>query len=405
MTERELREQMTVLHSQFAEAKPTDWDTQHEYGCIVAFVLQHHCEVLGSTLSRQLLADYMSLPLRRPSALHSAILTAAVRMAYFFSDFHFAAFLRLWQLRNLRDEDIIRLPERALDDRTLAEQVTHAYLLSLMLYPDEAIPTGEQYAVFTISQRYYRPMQPMVVTQVVAGRYAVLVGAGGDEVECSLQMLTVHPLKTSDLSHAATVRSVRVGQVYDVLLHLPYGPNTKRPMVVVAYLRDVPIAQVFPVCVGYVEHIDVSHGHIHIYDGASRHFVATQPCCEGVREQQCVRFVPIVPASRAFKTAIVLGEAEAQMFPVRDIRIVEANREKGFAHWVLTDSAGPLTELLSSYQMAHGAKQEAFFGGYVAMQVAEQIFPNLRVGSVFRAIVFLRRGADRVKRPFVAKVL
>lgn len=76
----------------------------------VALILYRHLRAdytrIGSRESRRLLADYLGLAVPKPSRVHSLILRMAVRVARRYDDFNFARFLRLWNPRTLRPDDI-----------------------------------------------------------------------------------------------------------------------------------------------------------------------------------------------------------------------------------------------------------------------------------------------------------
>lgn len=56
---------------------------------------------------REVLFEYLGLPIPRPSRLHSLVLRLAVRAARKYPDFNFTRFFDLWNPRMLRDEDIV----------------------------------------------------------------------------------------------------------------------------------------------------------------------------------------------------------------------------------------------------------------------------------------------------------
>lgn len=60
---------------------------------------------------REVLFEYLGLPIPRPSRLHSLVLRLAVRAARKYPDFNFTRFFDLWNPRMMRDEDIVD-PER-----------------------------------------------------------------------------------------------------------------------------------------------------------------------------------------------------------------------------------------------------------------------------------------------------
>ena len=95
--------------------------------------------------SRRLLAEYLKLETHRPSRIHPAILSCAVKMTTRFPSFHFVLFADMWGMENLRPEDS---ESRTGDDGkrfpSLVERMVKAYAYSLLFYPGEHLSTEEE---------------------------------------------------------------------------------------------------------------------------------------------------------------------------------------------------------------------------------------------------------------------
>ncbi|MDE6085047.1 MAG: hypothetical protein K2G40_01420, partial [Muribaculaceae bacterium] len=76
------------------------------YGTILSRYLRVVAAGDTSLEARRLLAEYLSLPLPRPSRLHSLIMRQAVRLARKFPDFRFGHFVGMWNPAHMRPEDI-----------------------------------------------------------------------------------------------------------------------------------------------------------------------------------------------------------------------------------------------------------------------------------------------------------
>lgn len=448
--ESELVTQLSQLRSLYAEAAPTEPALVNEYAWLIVKTLNHETERLGSVMCRQLLADYLHLSTERPSRLHSAVLSAALRVHAAYPDFRFAAFLRLWNTANLLPEDMLPHTKDGKVYRALAERVARSYIRSLLLFPDDRLP-DEQLAVMRhiIENAGMLAPQKMVVVSVsvseVRGRrmrFVQLVSPTGVEVSCESHALHASPFAASAAGGVPPKHYVNVGQLYDVMLtktkNAPVPGTRYRPYnVVEGYLSATPLAEVFPIVTGYVAGCDHTRNTLHIYDGLSRHFVASMGRFSREKVGDFVRFVPIVPLENAFKSAIIvdaksslstevasvgidafgvsddaLQSALAATFPPKQIRIVNINHQKGYLSWELLNPAEAIVESLSPYQLKRGEVSPSFIRGFISFadsssDSCSSSVPSIpyQVGEVHNAIIFLHRGKDGQKRPFVAKVL
>lgn len=395
--------QLRELRHLFAEAVPNDKKTIEDYGWTISKSIIKHMEELDALTCRQLLADAIRLPIARPSALYSSILTAAIKMAGAFTDFHFVPFLNIWNpATNLRKEDYEQ--GKTADGKvfpSLAERMTKACLLAQLIRPEEK-PS------FALEQMFgYHNIQPMIVTKVtqseVKGRkmyFAHLFGLDGEEIIAETHTLRSNPLSPSDKKHY-----VNVGQLYNTVLRDKQDGSGVR--LVDAVLSSQPVSEVFPSCIGYIDFIDTEHNHIHIYDSLSRHFVSSGQRFVNAKEKQFVLFVPIVPNKSKFKSAIILPTTknDAEMiaaFPPREIKITSINTEKQYCSWELTDKSNPITEQLSPLQISQGEASPSFTCGFASLDIIKQSTPNPTSNQILQAIIYLRRGKDKAKRPFVA---
>lgn len=442
-TESNLKEQLYQLRQLFADAAPTDLKVISDYAWIIAKVLIREHEQIGSVECRQLLADYFQLPVERPSRLHSAILAAAVKVAGTYPEFRFVSFLRMWGLRNLRTEDY----ELQRQDATppgclapvvkafpsLADRTSKAVGVSLILHPED-MPVATADAADDFPQmiaalltKYGYSIRPMIVTRIKEaanqdGRkyvFVTLTSADGIEVETvahNLQPSPFRPLPEGKRHYA------NVGQLYHVLIRAkgftvrdeptlmnPDSDSSKPLSFIRAYESVQRASDYFPTAVGYVEAIDANHGHMHVYDQYSRHFVAHVQRFSREQEGDFVRFLPVVPAQSKFKTAVLLNVlsplSEEVQGILRDIRITAVNTEKGYAAWELTDKEQPITELLSPYQLSQGEQSPGFTNGYLFLSIVpENAQQTIAEGSSYKALIYLKRGKDRQKRPFVARL-
>lgn len=420
-----LLSQLTNLRQLFADAAPTDSKVVSDYAWTIVKVLLQHTEEVGTVYARQLLADCIKLPIEHPSKLYSTLLAAAVKVANTYPEFRFATFMRMWDLHNFRPEDNQR--QASQDGKSfpsLVERSAKALGHSLILHP-EVSPSEQDLKPLLLSQGF--AVHTMVVTRIREamgkdGRkyiFVTLTSAEGQEVETishNLQPSPLHPLPEGKRHY------VNIGQLYDCLIRTkkdassqvaspePAEESSSSSSLISAYLSQRKPSESFPTAIGYIEAIDTIHGHMHVYDYHSRHFVAPVQRFSRERVGDFVRFLPITPATSKFKTAIILTTVPSDSSEVkaiiRDIRITHINREKGYAAWELIDKSTPITELLSPLQLSQGETSPSFTSGYLNLTgdflssaSGEHVEP-----SSLKALIYLKRGKDRQKRPHVAKI-
>lgn len=420
----DLLEQIRQLYQ---SVETPDEALRERYAWIIVKTLYSKELENDSLRSRQYLAEYVQIGAPRPSKVHSAMLGAACSMAKRFADFHFAPFLRIWDVRNLRQEDYAE--GRKEDGKTfysLAERATKAYMHALLIRPNEVLPQEHLEVLRPIAQKMrYGSPRTMIVAQVrkvetSSGRpmrFAQLVDARGLVLDCEVHALAPHPL----VPVPGGKHFVNVGQLYDVL---PRGKKRltdevgKRGELAIeeAVLSSRRMGEAYPLCVGYVDRYDAQHQHYHVFDGLSRHLVAEASSQRlGVygRPAICVgdfvTFAPIVPrpkteGAKVFKSAYIVGkcapEDGPEAFGLREARVLFVDTVKKYYRWELTDTSQPIVE--------EGTSEPACTSGYVSFESNAGPHPhgqNLpEVGEVVQLVVFLHRGKDKQKRPRVVYV-
>lgn len=423
-----LQSQLKNLHLLFADALPSDIKVITDYAWTVVKQLNANAKDVDSLTCRQLLADCIKLPIERPSKLYSALLTAAVKVADNHPEFHFATFFRMWGVKNFRPDDAQRLPSR--DGKTfpsLVERTARALARSLMLHPEDRptaevpsdiVASGSSAGIMALLSTCNLSIRYMMVTRIKETtnkegrrfRFVTLTSPDGLEIECVTNQLLPHPLHPLPDGKR---HYVNIGQLYDCLLRVKQDASSS-PMsssslsLKEAYLSQTAPSTIFPTEIGYLESIDQQHGHMHIYDSHSRHFVAPIQRFSRERVGDFVRFIPIIPAASKFKTAIIQGTVPSASPEVqtilREIRITSINQDRGFASWELIDKTHPITEQLSPLQLSLGETSPAFTSGY--LNLAEDSSSSSSFSSsLYKAFIYLKRGKDRQKRPRVACII
>lgn len=433
--------QLATIRKLFSEVSTNDPKVLSDYGWTFVKALLQNLPEIDSVTARQLLADCIKLPMERPSRFHSALLAAAVKVAQAYPEFHFATFLKMWGIENLRPED--KEQQKSADGKvflSLEERAIRSLAHSLLVHPEDRQLL--QTAGFdSLLSSFGLTILPMLVTRIKQamgkdGRrytFVTLTSPEGIEIECishSLQPSPLHPLSEGKRHY------VNIGQLYDVLLRSkatvpdasPSGSDATVPdasasssTILSSCLSSQRPSEVFPTEIGYIEHIDTEHSHIHVYDSHSRHFVASVQRFSREKEGDFVRFIPIIPTQNKFKTAIILATVPSDSSEVhsilREIRITTINKEKGYAAWELVNKDTPITELLSPLQLSQGETSPSFTTGYLNLTA---IIPDASssgvtatvpdasasalIGTSHRALIYLKRGKDKQKRPFVAKL-
>lgn len=397
--EETFEERIDSLRQLLRETKTPNPADSEKYVTIVVSTILQHAEALGALRCRQMLAEALQLPLQRPSYHYSGLLRAATKMAALFPEFHYVPFLNLWNpLANLRREDFEEIKSK--DGKTfrpLAERMVRQLYVAQFLRPEEK-PTFEVPDSFG-----YLPICCMAVTNIQHREsnerhlyFVQLTDKEGETINCEMHLLRANPL-TADPSKKSYVN---IGQIYNVLLR----KGEKGLRVIDAILSPRKVIEVFPTAVGYIEHVDKAHGHIHIYDGESRHFVSQGQRFIKADQGQLVEFVPVIPLTSGFKTGIIVNTRRSQTdlrqaFPEREVAITHINTQSGYAVWELTDKSRPIRETLSDYQKGKGETTEEYVSGFINLELLRQTMPEISVGNKAYGIIFLRRGKDGTKRP------
>lgn len=453
-----LAAQLATARKLFSEVSTDDRKVLSDYGWTFVKVLLQNISEIDSLTARQLLADCIKLPLERPSKFHSALLAAAIKVALAYPEFHFATFLKMWGVENLRPEDKLSQMSDGKVFLSLEERAIRTLAHSLLLHSEDRqlLQTSGFGALLSSNSL---SILPMLVTRIkqASGKdgrkytFVTLTSPEGIETECishSLQPSPLHSLPEGKRHY------VNIGQLYDVLIRSkapvpnasaldkasvpdasPSGYNAPVPkasaLATPAYtilsscLSLQRPSDIFPTEIGYIEHIDTEHSHMHVYDCHSRHFVAPIQRFSREKEGDFVRFIPVIPIASKFKTAIILAtvtpSSEEIKNILRDIRITSINKEKGYAAWELVNKQEPITEQLSPLQLSQGETSPTFTSGYLNLTIVPDASPSgftatvpdasasgiptpLKAGWEGHALIYLKRGKDKLKRPHVAKL-
>lgn len=328
---------------------------------------------LSSEEARTLLSSYMKLPKTQPSLLHSRMLYVALKMTEVYPDFRLPAFLDLWGFPEmLRDED--KEPQVGKDGKkylALKVKTERALQTYLLHHPAERTAEGND------------GILPMIATKVFQTerdgrkvRSVKLVGPHGEELLADSHVFKCKPWEIQ-------------GRMFDVITRVSRGGNERAQEIVASQTN---VADVFPVIVGYVDRVDAEHGHFHVYDSLSRHFVAEKPAVQ-LQKGDFVKFSPVIPAKDKFKSALihaVLPVSEGtETFGMLKATVTYVDKAKGFFAYRLDDIPPTTDEGIITPE------------GTADLSLC----PTVEKNTVLRLLLFLTRGNEGVKRNHVAMAL
>ena len=306
--------------------------------------LQHNYKTMGSVMARTLLAAYMKLHVKRMSLIDSCMLGMAVNVSETYSDFKLPKFLEAWGYdRFLRPQDLRR--QTGKDGRqylSLKERVERALQSYMLHHPEE-----NKEACDTIVSMY-------------AAKWEIC------------------------------------GRMFDVLRRVSKQGNERAADIVLSQKR---VDEVFSVEVGYVDFVDENHGHIHVYDSQSRHFVALKSVHSAlnITAGSYVRFCPIIANGDHFKWAAIVGLMDKyegrNAFGVYDAKVEYANPKEKYIRYSLESA------------IKYTPEGNIIKGGFASTAaLPDDVRNGIVIDSHVRLILFLKRGKDGIKHNYVAEV-
>lgn len=337
----------------------------------------------GSVMSRTLLAAYMKLHVNEPSLINSLMLGIAAKVSEVYPDFRFPQFLKAWGYKgNLRNQDKER--QTGKDGRTylaLVERVERALQSYLLHHPEEEREDSNlivsMYAVKVFEK----------ISDGKKRRYVKLVAANGSEFIADSHQFPCKPWEIC-------------GHMFDVLTRVSRQGKERASEIVVSKKR---VDEVFSTQVGYVDGIDESHNHVHIYNAQSQHFVAekstlsTQPSIQNISNGSFVLFCPIIANGDHFKSAAIIRilnkDEGRKAFGMYEAEITFVNRQEQFIRYAITQDIRPTNE---------GTISKEGFASTAAISNEDK--QKIAVGKHVWLLLFLKRGKEGTKRNHVAEI-
>lgn len=337
----------------------------------------------GSVMSRTLLAAYMKLHVNEPSLINSLMLGIATKVSEVYPDFRFPQFLKAWGYKgNLRNQDKERQTSK--DGRTylaLVERVERALQSYLLHHPEEE----REDCNLIVSMYAVKVFEK--ISDGKKRRYVKLVAANGSEFIADSHQFPCKPWEIC-------------GHMFDVLTRVSRQGKERASEIVVSKKR---VDEVFSTQVGYVDGIDESHNHVHIYNAQSQHFVAekstlsTQPSIQNISNGSFVHFCPIIANGDHFKSAAIIRilnkDEGRKAFGMYEAEITFVNRQEQFIRYAITQDIRPTNE---------GTISKEGFASTAAISNEDK--QKIAVGKHVWLLLFLKRGKEGTKRNHVAEI-
>lgn len=341
--------------------------------------LQNNYKTMGAVTARTLLAAYMKLHVKRMSLVDSCMLGMAVNISETYSDFKLPKFLEAWGYDQfLRPQDLRR--QTGKDGRqylSLKERVERALQSYRLHHPEECKGECEGIVSMYAAKVFEKEKDGR------KRRYVKLVATNGSELIADSHQFPCRPWEIS-------------GRLFDVLTRVSKQGNERVSEIVVSAKR---VDEVFSAEVGFVEFIDESHGHIHVYDSQSRHFVAEKSAHTALKISvgNYVRFCPIIANGDHFKSAAMVSVMDKyegrKAFGIYEAKVEYANVKDRYIRYSIESAIRYTPE---------GNIIKAGFAS--TANLPEDVRNGIVQGSHVHLILFLKRGKDGMKRNYVAEV-
>lgn len=341
--------------------------------------LQNNYKTISSVTARTLLAAYMKLHVKRMSLVDSCMLGMAVKISETYGDFKLSKFLEAWGYDScLRAQDLQR--QTGKDGRqylSLKERVERALQSYRLHHPEEC--NGECEGIVSM-------YAAKVFEKEINGRklrYVKLVATNGSELIADSHQFPCRPWEIS-------------GRIFNVLTRVSKQGNERVSEIVASAKR---VDEAFSAEVGFVEFIDESHGHIHVYDSQSRHFVADKSAHTALKISvgNYVRFCPIIANGDHFKSAAIVSVMDKyegrKAFGIYEAKVEYANVKDRYIRYSLESAIRYTPE---------GNIIKAGFAS--TANLPEDVRNGMVQGSHVRLILFLKRGKDGMKHNYVADI-
>ncbi len=341
--------------------------------------LQNNYKTMGSKMARSLLAAYMKLHVKRMSLIDSCMLGMAVKISETYADFKFPKFLEAWGYdRYLRAVDLRR--QIGKDGRqylSLKERVDRALQSYMLHHPEES--EGECDGILSM----YAAKVFEKESNGRKRRYVKLVAKNGSDFIADSRQFPCRPWEIR-------------GNMFDVLTRVSRQGNERAADIVVSHKR---VDEIFSVEVGFVEYIDETHEHIHVFDSQSRHFVADKSVYASLNITigSYVRFCPIIVNGDHFKLAAIVGVMDKyegrKAFGIYEAKVEYVNVQDKYIRYSIESAIRYTPE---------GNIIKAGFASTASL--SDEMRRGIVQGGHVHLILFLKRDKDGMKHNYVAEI-
>lgn len=335
--------------------------------------LKKYYTSLDSKIVRTLLFTYMKLRPEEPALINSCMLSLAAKISYQYQDFNFPEFLKYWGYgaSMLRREDCIRqLLENGREMISLRDRVERALVSYGLHHPDCGLdsPSIRTFFAVKVFDTFDNGHKRHTVKLVDAEGCALI--ADSHLFPCRLSMIQ--------------------GNIFDVITRMSKKADNHERAEEIVFSRKA-ITDLFKPIIGYVERFDVKHGHYHVYDSQSRHYVAEQSKVQTAAGCY-ILFCPIIIRNDNFKSAVILHAVSAE------------DGKRAFGMYEAVINMIDYTSRRFKYELKvcppdpnadDTYSQEAFMPLELVTN-ASDVNP-VKVGSNIGIVLFLKRGQDGIK--------
>lgn len=337
--------------------------------------LQAHYKTMESKLVRMLLLAYLKVRNERPSLINSCMLGLALDISKFFVDFNLPVFLDYWGYpKLLRPEDAIQQK----DDDNFSPSLCKCVERARSLY-------NKNHGLVSVLINHRCLWAVKVFDFKNNGHVSHSVKLVDGEGHLAYADSKIFPCKLADIQHKlydAVTESNSEWAKYETVKKLSFS--------------DKSVTDVFPILVGYVDRFVFNHGHYHIYDKFSRHYVAENPGLK-IYPGDYVEFCPIIAKYDTFKSAVVLSRLQRQPgregFGMIDALITQVD----YSHDVLYyEIKGNLPKSDGGEIERHGVLEFNRVGNL-------NLCNGQLIGKNIRLVLFLKRNLDFAKHNFVVE--
>ena len=371
------------MDNSYAEYDQLTWDTlmqsinsliKHieETQWLIYIYIKDHLMDESPEIMHLLMFTYLKIRMQEPSLLNSLMLGLAVRMSRIHDEFPLDAFVREWGYpAMLRKEDKCdtfngSCTTPSLKVRTEEAILMHSKRRSTMC-PDGSTTTT------------------MIAVNIHMNPNQTLLWAG----------VTLMDSCGNSITAPAILFPVAIGDIQHGIFEVKTSRNAQSRVTDITK-SERQLEDIVPPRVGFVESFDPRHGHYHIYDSLSRHFVADHPHIS-LKRGDYVMFCPMIPVSSSFKSAIPIRVIDAEegrrAFGCLEACVSHIDKNRGFLRYIITSEIASTPEGVISNE------------GFASLSCLREGDRVPETDDTIRIVVILKRKANGKKGNHVVEII